>query len=198
MIIKRAKFARAATLIEIIIAILILSIATLSSSGFRYYSALNARKADVQLTAARVSSLILTTWKGSGGYSGYSKYDLLEGIDPLDPNDYDIDYACATYNPDDYDYDIDENEPVVLIPGLMIYDNAPGAAIPDGFNALDSIVNPNYRIVVNQVNYYATLSFKDELSEPRILNVCVAWMNDYKTWTGEAYNSIKITTYAND
>lgn len=197
MIIKRAKFARAATLIEIIIAILILSIAVLSTSGFRYHSTINTRKADAQLTATRVASLILSTWKGNGGNSGYSKYELL-GVDPLDPNDYDIDYDYDIYYPDDYDYDTDETEPVVLIPGLMIYDYAPGPSVPDGFNALDSYVNPNYRIVVNEVNYYATLSYKDEEGEPRILNVCVAWMNDHQKWTGQAYNSIKLTTYAND
>jgi len=196
MIIKQAKFAPAATLIEIITAILILSIAALSTSGFRYYSALNTRKADVQLTAARVASLILSTWKGSGGYSGYSKYDLIGGVDALDPNDYDIEYDYVDYYSNDYD--TDETDPVVLIPGLIIYDNAPGPAVPDGFNALDLFVNPNYRIVVNNVNYYATLSYKDEVSEPRILNVCVAWMNDYQTWTGQSYNSVQFTTYAND
>ena len=196
MIIKQAKFAPAATLIEIITAILILSIAALSTSGFRYYSALNTRKADVQLTAARVASLILSTWKGSGGYSGYSKYDLIGGVDALDPNDYDPDYDYVDYYSNDYD--TDETDPVVLIPGLIIYDNAPGPAVPDGFNALDLFVNPNYRIVVNNVNYYATLSYKDEVSEPRILNVCVAWMNDYQTWTGQSYNSVQFTTYAND
>ena len=198
MIIKRAKFAPAATLIEIIIAILILSIAALSTSGFRYYSALDTRKADVQLTAARLASLILSTWKGSGGYSGYSKYDLIGGFDPLDPNDYDIDYDYVTYDPEDYDYDTDETDPLVLAQELTIYDNAPGPAVPDGFSALDSFVNPNYRIVINNVNYYATLSYKDEVSEPRILNVCVAWMNNYQTWTEQPYNSVKFTTYAND
>jgi hypothetical protein len=197
MTIKRTKFAPAATLIEIIIAILILSIAALSTSGFRYHSALNARKADVQLTAARLASLILSSWKGCGGYSGYSKYDLL-GYDPLDPNDYDPDYDYVFYYPDDYDYDTDETDPVVLIPELTIFDNALGPALPDGFSALDSFVNPNYRIVVNNVNYYVTLSYMDEVSEPRILNVCVAWMNNYQTWTEQPYNSVKLTIYAND
>jgi len=117
-------------------------------------------------------------------------------VDALDPNDYDPDYDYVDYYSNDYD--TDETDPVVLIPGLIIYDNAPGPAVPDGFNALDLFVNPNYRIVVNNVNYYATLSYKDEVSEPRILNVCVAWMNDYQTWTGQSYNSVQFTTYAND
>ncbi len=198
MITKRAKLSPAATLIEIIIAILILSITILTASGFRYNAAMDARKADVQITAARLASLLLSGWKGSGGYSGYSKYDLIGGVDPLDPNGYDIDYDYDSYDPNDYDYDTDDPNSIEFCPGLTIYDNAPGPAVPDGFNALDSGTNPNNRIVVNNVNYYATLSYKDEEGEPRILNVCVAWMNDYKTWTEQPYQSVKLTTYAND
>ena len=184
MTIKRAKFAPAVTLIEIMVAILILSIAVLGASGFRYYTAMDARKADVQITAARLASHLLNGWKGVGGYSGYSIYDLLDpdDYDPSDPND---------YNPNDTD-------PVSLGLGLDVNFNAPGPDVPAGFSALDSDVNPNYRIVVNRVNYYATLSYKDQVGEPRMLNVCVAWMNDYQTWTEQPYRSVKLTTYAND
>lgn len=200
MIIKRAKFAPAATLIEIIIAILILSIAALSTSGFRYYAAMDARKADVQITAARVASLILSGWKGSGGYSGYSKYDIEGGVDPLDPNAYDIDFDYDTYDPYDYEYEIEDPNSIVFFQGLTVYENAPGPAVPDGYNALDPGCKPNYRIVVNNVNYYATLSYKDNVGEPRILNICVAWTNDHQTWTEQPdhYQSVKLTTYADD
>jgi hypothetical protein len=37
------------------------------------------------------------------------------------------------------------------------------------------------------------------VGEPRVLNVCVAWMNDYKTWTDSGfYQSVTLTTYADD
>ncbi len=198
MTIKRGKFAAAITLLEVMITIFILSITVLAASGFRYNAARAARQADAQITAARLASLLLSGWKGSGGSSGYSKYDLIEGADPLDPNDYDPDYDYDTYDPDDYDYDTDDPNSIEFCPGLTIYDDAPGPAVPDGFNALDSGTNPNYRIVVNNVNYYATLSYKDEVGEPRILNVCVAWMNDYQVWIEQPYQSVKLTTYAND
>lgn len=198
MTIKRGKFAEAVTLIEVMITIFILSITALAASGFRYYAAMDASKADVQITAARLASLLMSGWKGSGGYSGYSKYDLIVGADPLDPNDYDVDYDYDTYDPADYDYDAVDPNSIELCPGLTIYDYAPGPAVPEGFNPLDSGTNPNYRIIVNDVNYYATLSYKDEVGEPRILNVCVAWMNDYQMWTEQPYQSVKLTTYAND
>lgn len=184
MTIKRAKFATAVTLIEVMVAILILSIAVLGASGFRYYAAMDVRKADVQITAARLASLLLYGWKGNGGYSGYSFYELNNpgDYDPSDPND---------YNPNDTD-------PVEFGPGFEVNFNTTGPAVPAGFSALDSNANPNYRIVVNRVNYYATLSYKDPVGEPRVLNVCVAWMNDYQVWTEQPYSSVRLTTYADD
>lgn len=198
MALRRPKFRAAVTLIEVMVTIVILLVAVLGASKFRFYVAMDVRKANTQITATRLASLILSGWKGSGGYSGYSKYDLIEGVDPLDPNDYDPDYDYDTYDPADYDYDTEDPSSIEFCPGLTIYDDAPGPAVPNGFNALDPGTNPNYRMVVNNVNYYATLSYKDEVGEPRILNVCVAWMNDYQTWTEQPYHSVKLTTYAND
>ena len=197
MTIKQGKFAAAVSLVEVVIAIAILAITVVAASGFRYHAAMDARKSDVQLTAARLASLFLYGWKGSGGYSGYSKYNLVGGDDPLDPNDYDIEYDYDTYNADDYEYDIDDPNSVTFA-GLTVYHNAPGPAIPDGFTALDSGTNPNFHIVVDDMNYYATLSYKDEVGDLRILNVCVAWMDDYQTWTEGPYRSVKLTTYANE
>ncbi len=96
MTIKQAKFATAVTLIEVMVAIVILSVTVLGTSGFRYYAAMDARKADVQITAARLASHLLNGWKGVGGYSAYSIYELLDpdDYDPGDPND---------YNPNDTD-----------------------------------------------------------------------------------------------
>jgi len=155
------------------------------TSGYRYQAASNARKADVQITAARLASLLLNSWKGLGGYSGYSVYELLDpgDYDPGDPNDYD---------PGDMD-DIELN------PTLEITADAPGPDIPDGFNALDSIANPNYKIVVNGVNYYVAMSYKDEDDTPRLLNLCVGWMADYQAWDdSKPYRSVVLSTYAND
>jgi type II secretory pathway pseudopilin PulG len=187
------------TLVEVMVAIVVVVIAVIGATGYQYHSVLDARKADVQITAARLSSMLLYDWKGSGGGSGYSQYEFDDLTDTGDdPCDYDPEYDYDVYNPDDYDYDLDTND-VVIASGLEVYDNAPGPAIPDGFVALDAASNPNYRIVTNGVNYYATLSYKDEVGEPRVLNVCVAWMNDYQTWSdSEPYQSVNLTTYAND
>ena len=199
--VRKGKISNGAgiTLIEVMVTIVIISIAVIGAAGYRYHSALNARKANVQITAARIALLMLESWKGQGGYSGYSKYGLEEGTDPLDPNDYDPEYDYDVYNPDDYDYDTDETDGVVFGSGLTVYDDVPGPDVPSGFTALDSTSNPNFRIAANGVNYYATLSYKDEVGEPRVLNVCVAWTDDYQTWSDSGrYQSVKLTTYADD
>jgi len=76
MLISRKKQKkRGLTLIETIIAVILLAVAVVGAMGFRYYSASDARKADMYNNAARFSSLMLESWKGIGG---------LERFDPID------------------------------------------------------------------------------------------------------------------
>ncbi len=146
------------TLIEIMVSIGIITVVVLGVGAYRYQSALNVRKADIQITSARLALFLLNNWKGQGGDSDY------------DPE-------------------------VALGPGLTIYNDAPGPAVPSGFTALDPSSKPNYQITANRVSYYTTLSYKDEADDMRLLNVSVAWTNDHQTWSG-AYQSANLTTYA--
>ncbi len=59
------------TIVEIMVAIVIILVAVIGATGFRYYSALDARKADVKITAGRVGSLLLEGWIGTGGQLTY-------------------------------------------------------------------------------------------------------------------------------
>lgn len=187
------------TLTEVVVTIVIITVVATGGMSYRYHSAANARKADVQITAARLGWLMLDSWKGQGGYSGFSDYDIIEGPDPWDPNDYDPEYDYDNYNPDDYIYKTGDITELVFGPGLTFYESAPGPDVPSGFIPLDSMCNPNFRIVANGVNYYITLSYKDEVGEPRVLHACVAWTDDYLTWSSSgAYQSVNLTTYAND
>jgi type II secretory pathway pseudopilin PulG len=157
----KSKKYRAMTLIEIMVVMIIAMILVVGVSGYRYHAALNARKADVRITAARLAACLLNSWKAAGGYS-----------------------------------DVD---PVSFGSGLTVSSNAPGPPIPLGFSALDAKVYPNYTIRTNRVHYYATLSYKDVAGQPRTLNVCVAWMNDYLLWDNAGpYQSLSLTTYASD
>jgi prepilin-type N-terminal cleavage/methylation domain-containing protein len=59
------------TLIEVMMVVLIISVAVIGATSFRTYCVMDAKKADVQINAARVGSMLLETWKGMGGYSSY-------------------------------------------------------------------------------------------------------------------------------
>ena len=71
MTIKRSKSTAAFTIIEVMAAILILSIAVIGASGYRYYAALDARKAAMQATAARIGLLLCESWRGVEGTETY-------------------------------------------------------------------------------------------------------------------------------
>lgn len=62
---KRYKHPAGLTFIEIMIATVILLIAIIGTSAFRYTTAMNARKADAQATAARVGLLLCEGWRGA-------------------------------------------------------------------------------------------------------------------------------------
>ena len=76
MTIKRPKYAAGMTLVEVMGAILILSVAVIGASAYRYHSALDARKADRKTIATRVALLLCESWRG------------VEGDETFDPNSY--------------------------------------------------------------------------------------------------------------
>jgi prepilin-type N-terminal cleavage/methylation domain-containing protein len=71
---KRPKSRIGVTLIEVMAAIVIITIAVLGASGYRYYSTLDARRADFQNAAARIALLLSENWRGRG-YDGTTSYD---------------------------------------------------------------------------------------------------------------------------
>ncbi len=79
---NQKKHRRGLTMIEIVVAMVIIIVAIIGSMGYRYYSILDARKARVKITAARVGSMFLESWKGTGGRS--------EPEDAFDPQSFDF------------------------------------------------------------------------------------------------------------
>jgi hypothetical protein len=62
---KKSKHACGFTFTEIMGAILVLTVAVLGASAYRYHATLDVRKADLQTTGARVTCLLCETWRGS-------------------------------------------------------------------------------------------------------------------------------------
>jgi len=64
------------TLIEVMAAIVIIAIAVLGASAYRYYATLDGRKAVLQSTAARIALLLNENWRGRG-------YDHVADFNPV-------------------------------------------------------------------------------------------------------------------
>lgn len=68
---KRLKYTGGFTLVEVMAATVILSIAVIGASGYRYHATLDARKAAIRSEAARVALLLCESWRGVKGSETY-------------------------------------------------------------------------------------------------------------------------------
>ena len=66
----------AISIIEIMIFIVVLSIAVIGTSGYRYFAATDIRRSDSEITAGRIASQLCESWKGIGG--GDSNYNPIK------------------------------------------------------------------------------------------------------------------------
>lgn len=71
MNVKRQKFAAAVTLIEVILAMSALVIATLGALSYQYHIAIHSRIAKAQVTGMRTAQLLLEDWMSTGGSDEY-------------------------------------------------------------------------------------------------------------------------------
>ena len=65
------------SLVSIMIAITILIAALIGTSNFRYYSALDAKKATAKITASRIGLMLCENWRGLGGIETYDPVEYL-------------------------------------------------------------------------------------------------------------------------
>jgi len=59
------------SLVDVMSSITILAMVVIGTSHFRYYSALDARKADMRIAAARIGVLLCESWRGVEGTESY-------------------------------------------------------------------------------------------------------------------------------
>lgn len=74
----RYKRASGINLIEVMFATAILTISVIGVSGYRYYSKLNAKWAQEQITAARLGNLLCGSWAGVKGNETYNPKEHLD------------------------------------------------------------------------------------------------------------------------
>lgn len=76
MTIRTRKFAPAVTLIEVIVAMVILIISSVGALSYQYFSAKDAKRARTQIIATRIAQLLLEDWKSTGGSDEYDPQEL--------------------------------------------------------------------------------------------------------------------------
>ena len=140
MVLKTSKIrsCRGVSLIGTMVAVVILLIAFIGTSSFRYSAALGGRKAKAQTAAARIALMLCESWRGINGDVTFDPTEL----------------CGSDLNIDTLEANLDK---------------------PSDFNLLGS-----YTVVLdtndsNNINYYATLLWKDVQPGLRALNVVVAW-----------------------
>jgi hypothetical protein len=97
MVPKKCKIRcrRGFSLVSIMIAIAILLAALIGTSNFRYYSALDAKKAAAKITASRIGLMLCENWRGLGGIETYdpvaylgSDLTITASTGPAEPDDF--------------------------------------------------------------------------------------------------------------
>jgi Tfp pilus assembly protein PilE len=68
---KRNRY-RGVTLVGTLVAVVILLIALIGTSSFRYYAALDGRRADAQTVASRIALTLCESWRGINGDETYN------------------------------------------------------------------------------------------------------------------------------
>lgn len=69
------------TLIEVMVAMVILAIAAIGALGYQYHAARHGNTANMEMTATRTAQLLLEDWKSSGGDSNYDPTTLGLGFE---------------------------------------------------------------------------------------------------------------------
>ena len=77
----KRKFSAGVTLVEAMVAAVLLAVAVLGASGYRYYAALDTRKAGMHRTAAAIALLLCENWRGRG-YDHTADFDPVAHLNP--------------------------------------------------------------------------------------------------------------------
>ena len=180
---KRRHKKSGLTLIEVMLAAVVLMVALIGAMAYRYYAALDARKADIQMTGSRNAMMLLQSWRGNGGRP------VGTGADEFDPTS--LSSTGLTIQASG----IGPSAPVG-------FDSCGFKDIPPTDGQLEPVGSPqSFKVTTGGVVYYITLSSRDTVvgSTPKALNAQVGWRLDRQA--GDLAGSDKVfgfTTYISD
>ena len=76
---RKIRARRGVTLVGTLVAVVVLLIALIGTSTLRYSAALHGRRADAQITAARVALMLCESWRGLDGDETHDPIQLAGG-----------------------------------------------------------------------------------------------------------------------
>jgi len=79
MAVKQLKCGRGFTLVEVMVATVVLLVAVLGASLFRYQAVFGVRKADLRTTAARTALMLCESWRGTNEPNSFDPMQLASG-----------------------------------------------------------------------------------------------------------------------
>ena len=71
------------TLVELIVATLVLAVASLGALSYQYHAVKRAKIARAEITAAQLAQLLIEDWKSRGGDENYDPTELNMGLEDL-------------------------------------------------------------------------------------------------------------------
>ncbi len=83
---SKIRCRRGFSLVSIMIATVILLVALIGTSNFRYYSMMDAQKAAAKITAARIGLMLCENWRGIGGVETYDPATSLGSVLTITPS----------------------------------------------------------------------------------------------------------------
>jgi type II secretory pathway pseudopilin PulG len=154
------------TLIEVMIAMLVIMIIVIGAISYMSACMWNAKRADVRITATRVGQLLVETWKLTGHYS-------------LDQFGHQVwSWSVTDFDPTDTDFNL--SLPYNFSTSSVTFNEEPiGVELGD------------YEAEIDEKTYFVTLSYRDD--NPYMLNARVAWSRATGT---ENLQWVDVTSYA--
>jgi len=101
------------TLVEIMVAMVILTIVALGALGYQYHAAEHAQIAKVEIIATRTAQLLLEDWKSGGGSEDY------------DPATLDLGFTSTSFAPPDFSQGVGTGMPLNNRVYVIIVDDFP-------------------------------------------------------------------------
>lgn len=125
---------RGVTLVGTLVAVVVLLIALIGTSTFRYTAALDGRRADAQTTAARVALLLAESWRGLNGDLTLDPIQLAAGDFGISASSWDGHVTPAGFTLlGDYEIVMDTGDP----DGLVYYATLSWNDVQPGLRALN-------------------------------------------------------------